>query len=168
MSKPLFAQIGQISMVVPDVYEAAKAWNDKYGIGPWKFLHFDKNCMSDLIAYGKSVDDLPLDIALCNMFDIEIELLSPKSDVGALADFLKENGSGLHHIAVVTPHNTFAEAKQRAVENGIMNIHGGKDPLGQEFAYMDFRKELGCVIELNDRPDDFHPVEPTEWYPPRD
>ena len=31
----VFKQLGQISMVVEDVMETAKIWNDEYGIGPW-------------------------------------------------------------------------------------------------------------------------------------
>lgn len=36
----VFKQLGQISMVVEDVMETAKIWNDEYGIGPWGFLHY--------------------------------------------------------------------------------------------------------------------------------
>ena len=89
---PLFSKIGQISMVVPDVREYAKRWNDDYGVGPWKFLHFDKTCMTGMTVYGKPVEELDVDIALCNMFDIELELLAPRSEASALADFCVNMG----------------------------------------------------------------------------
>ena len=163
--KPVFAQIGQISMVVDDVMKYAKRWNDDYGIGPWHFLHFTEKNMSKMTVHGKPVE-YAMDIALCNMYEnIEIELIAPKDDRSAYAEFLREKGPGIHHIAMVTPHNTFSVAVKMLKENGIEHIQGGADPMGQEFAYYDLTKELGCIIELNDRPDDFHPLPPEECYP---
>ena len=104
----VFKQLGQISMVVEDVMETAKIWNDEYGIG---------------------------------------------------------HGPGIHHIAFVTPHGTFNVAKEMLERKGIEHAQGGKDPMGQEFAYYNLCKQLGCFIELNDRPDDFHPLPPEEQYP---
>ena len=161
----IFAELGQISMIVEDVYACSKNWNDQYGIGPWHFLHFTEDNMTDMTVHGKLVE-YAMDIALCNMYNnIEIELIAPKDDRSAYAEFLKEHGPGLHHLAFVTPHGTFTLAKEMLLENNIEHIQGGKDPMGQEFAYFDLTKELGCFIELNDRPDDFHPLPPDETYP---
>ena len=44
----VFKQLGQISMVVEDVMETAKIWNDEYGIGPWGFLHFTEENMTSI------------------------------------------------------------------------------------------------------------------------
>lgn len=164
---PLFPKIGQISMVVDDVYAYAKRWNDDYGIGPWKFLHFDKTNMTGM-THNEEPAELEVDIALCNMFEnIELELLAPKDGNSALAEHLREHGPGLHHLAVVTPNNTFGDVYATLKNQGILNVQGAFDPLGQESAYMDMRKELGCFIELNDRPDDFVPLDGEEWYPPK-
>ena len=161
----VFQRLGQISMIVEDVYETAKIWNEKFGIGPWGFLHFTEDNMTDMTVHGKPVE-YAMDIALCNMYDnIEIELIAPKDERSAYAEFLREKGPGLHHIAFVTPHGTFRDARKMLDESGVKFIQGGKDPMGQEFAYYDLVKELGCFIELNDRPDDFHPLPPEEKYP---
>lgn len=49
----VFKQLGQISMVVEDVMETAKIWNDEYGIGPWGFLHFTEENMTSMSVHGK-------------------------------------------------------------------------------------------------------------------
>lgn len=161
----VFKQLGQISMVVEDVMETAKIWNDEYGIGPWGFLHFTEENMTSMSVHGKNVP-YAMDIALCNMHpNIEIELIAPKDDRSIYAEFLREHGPGIHHIAFVTPHGTFNVAKEMLERKGIEHAQGGKDPMGQEFAYYNLCKQLGCFIELNDRPDDFHPLPPEEQYP---
>ncbi len=163
--KPMFGQIGQISMIVDDVLAYAKRWNDDYGIGPWHFLHFTEENMTNMTVHGNE-EAYAMDIALCNMYDnIEIELIAPRDERSAYAEFLREHGPGLHHIAMVTPHGGFTEVKRQLEKNNIAHIQGGSDPMGQEFAYYDLTAELGCIIELNDRPDDFQPLPPEECYP---
>ena len=92
----VFKQLGQISMVVEDVMETAKIWNDEYGIGPWGFLHFTEENMTSMSVHGKNVP-YAMDIALCNMYpNIEIELIAPKDDRSIYAEFLREHGPGIH------------------------------------------------------------------------
>ena len=161
----IFKELGQISIIVEDVFETAKIWNDEYGIGPWGFLHFNEENMEIMKVHGKDVP-FAMDIALCNAYpNIEIELIAPKDDKSIYAEFLREHGPGLHHIAFVTPHGTFKDAKIMLENKGIEHAMGGADPMKQEFAYYDMRNQLGCYIELNDRPDDFCPLPPEEQYP---
>ena len=164
--KPLFPRIGQISMIVDDVLAYAKRWNDDYGIGPWHFLHFTEENMTDMEVHGKAAE-YAMDIALCNLYDIELELIAPQDDRSAYAEFLRKHGPGLHHLAVVTPEGSYRQLVNTLKEKGNQQIQKGADPIGQEFSYFDLNAQLGLIVELNDRPDDFHPLPPEECYPPR-
>jgi methylmalonyl-CoA/ethylmalonyl-CoA epimerase len=164
--RPLLPKIGQISMIVDDALAYAKRYNDEFGIGPWHFLLFDESNMTGMTVHGKPVK-YAMKIALCNMFDTELELIEPMDDKSAYAEFLKEHGPGLHHLAFVTPNNTYRETYRELQSRNNEMIQGGTDPGGQDFAYFDLTKELGMIIELNDRPDDFHPLPPEDTYPPK-
>ena len=127
--KPLFPRIGQISMIVDDVLAYAKRWNDDYGIGPWHFLHFTEENMTDMEVHGKPVE-YAMDIALCNLYDIELELIAPKDDRSAYAEFLRKHGPGLHHLAVVTPEGSYHHLVNTLKEKGNQQIQKGADPMG--------------------------------------
>ena len=46
--KPMVPNIGQMSMIVDNALEYAKRYNDVFGIGLWRFLHFDEKNMTGM------------------------------------------------------------------------------------------------------------------------
>lgn len=58
------------------------------------------------------------------------ELIEPKSDNSIYADFLKEHGPGLHHIALSTKNanskENYEEVMQKMAAQGINEIQGGE------------------------------------------
>lgn len=151
-------------MIVDNVYAYAKRWNDDYGVGPWHFLHFTPDNMTGMEVHGRPVE-YAMDIALCNMYDIELELIAPKDDRSAYAVYLRDHGPSLHHLAIESPEGTYHDLVTTLKEKGNEQIQVGHDPMGQQFSYFDLNPQLGVVLELNDRPDEFQPLPPLEHYP---
>ncbi len=160
----IFSKIDQISIMVYDAYATAKKWNDEFGIGPWIFLNFDENNMSKQKFHGKEAK-YAMKIALCSSLGVEIELIEPKNDDNIYAEFLKEHGQGLHHIAMKMPGNDFKGTCKKLDEMGFECIMSGADPSGEDLAYYDLREALGFIVEMNDRNENFVPVPPDDVYP---
>ena len=73
---------GHIGLVVKDLDASVKTWSSLLGIGPWTIR--DVGALK--LAFGK-------------LGDVEFELIPPVKDGTLWADFLKDNGEGLHHLS---------------------------------------------------------------------
>lgn len=165
--KPMFSSIDQVSIIVNDALETAKKWNDDFGVGPWYFLNFDETNMTKQKFHGKPVK-YAMKIALCSFYEVELELIEPKDPNSSYAEFLREHGQGIHHIAMKTPDNVFKETCEELDSRGFECVQSGADPNGEDLVYYDLREELGFIVELNDRDENFVPVPPDECYPKKE
>lgn len=163
MQKPVFTKLLQICVVVDDIDAYMKRYNDEYGIGPWIVLNFNKDTVSGMTVNGKR-EDYSMKLALCEFLNVQWELIQPTSDNSIYAEFLKKNGPGLHHVAFDT--QGYKQAMKDLASRGFEEIQGGTDLGGMHFSYLDLTKDLGLIVELYDRPDDFVPPPPERVYPP--
>lgn len=157
--EPKIKKILQICMVVDDVKKYVKKWNDAYGIGPWTFLHFDETTLDE-----QRIDGAPakwgIDMALCDALNVQIELIEPLYGDTTYAQFLKEHGPGLHHLAVEPTDGFPAWAdflKERGKDQFVI---GGKEMGAQgarQFEYVDLRDDLGAILETYHDTDGFEP-----------
>lgn len=163
--KPLFTKIMQIGMVVKNCDEAVKKWADDYGIGPWKIYEFNPDTVSNMILRGKKVD-YAMRLALCdNLGGVQWELIEPKDDKSLYAEFLKEHGQGLHHVAFDC--DDYKDTVKFYEDRGLPVFQGGTWE-GMTYTYLDSEKDLGLIAEIYDLAPDFDWPEPVAVYPPRD
>ncbi|MDL2293008.1 VOC family protein [Ruminococcaceae bacterium OttesenSCG-928-D13] len=144
--EPQITKLLQLGIIVEDVEETIRHYDEDYGIGPWKRSTFDKENFPDLTIDGKPSDMKAL-FAFCDAFGMEIELIQPVTE-SAYKTWLDEHGPGLHHIAAITEggfDKALARHKQLTGKDPWVR---GQSSIGMDFAYLDLSKELGLFIEL--------------------
>ena len=163
VSAPIFNKVLQIAVVVKNCDEAVRRYADGYGIGPWSTYEFNPDTVSDMIIRGKHVD-YAMRLALCDIGGVQWELIEPKDDKSIYAEFLKEHGEGLHHIAFgVEDYDKtmkFFTAKGK-------NVFQGGTWEGLTYTYLDSREDLGVIAEIYKIVPEFKWPEPVGVYPPK-
>lgn len=155
MKNPVFTEITQICSVVEDIFESVKIYNDVYGIGPWRIYEFDSEHIINWEVHEKPEKFCFL-AALCNSCNIEIELIQPLDNVGPFAEFLKQHGSGLHHI-LIKRGNSYEKTMKLLKERDVEVLGSAKfASSNMTFLYPDTTKDLGLIMEFVDT--DYKPV----------
>jgi methylmalonyl-CoA/ethylmalonyl-CoA epimerase len=139
-----FTKVIQLAFVVKDLDEAIKIYADKYGIGPWKISEISSETVDDLYKHD-NVTDFAYKVAMCDIGDLEWELVQPLDDKSIYADFLKKKGPGLHHVAFGVKNydqavTNLKEKGQKVLSSGNWN--------GIRFAHFATEDDLDFVIEL--------------------
>lgn len=162
MSNPLFTNILQVGIVVKDLDEAVKRYWHQYGIGPWAIYDFNPKTVKEMIIHGKPAQ-YSMRLAMTFVGNVEIELMEPKDDMSIYAEFLKEHGEGLHHLAVDTPgYNQTVDFFEK---KGLDVLQGGLWETSR-YSYFDTLNDLGFITEIYDEDPDFQYPEPDAIYPP--
>jgi len=147
MKKAAIKKILQIGIVVKDIEKSVKTYEDIYGIGPWQILGSDgSTIVREMKVYGE-IKNYSIKVAMCNVGDVEIELLQPIDDISDHSRFLKEHGEGIHHLAVQEDKTEFnkiiKEQKIPEITSGIIDGFG-------KYMYFDTRNDLGFITETYD------------------
>jgi len=144
MDKPVFSAITQVSMVVDDVDAYVKRY-EEYGIEPWGVMDIGPEYVNDMTSHDERID-YRTRVALCDCFDVQIELIQPLDDNSEYASFLKANGSGIHHICLDADDidEALGFIKKR---NGDATLLTG-DSNSSYYEYIDIQKDLGFRAEL--------------------
>ena len=171
--KPFFVQTTQIGVVVKDLDATLKTYVEKYGIGPWVVYTFSNDNVESLQVGGKPVDHT-MKLALCNIGNTQWELIEPLDDKTCYAQFIKEHGEGIHHVAVGV--DNIEEYYKFCAEKNIFPIQSGIF-LGENgtkfiYDYRDTLEDLKVIVELHGPDDNFEMPAPQYVYPegpmPRD
>lgn len=141
--KPVFKKVLQVGLVVSNVDEAVKKY-EQFGIGPWKIREYGPSNISNLTVRGERVD-FSLRAAFAKIGEVEMELIEPLDDKSIYAQFLKQHGEGLHHLAMDI--DGFEKTITLFESKGVGVLQSGTG-----FAYLDSEKELSFIAELYDRP----------------
>ncbi len=138
----------QVGFIVRDIEKSKKKFAE--------FLGLPEPPVSEAGKYeitGTTVNGEPAPEAnsLLAFFDVgpnvQIELIQPNGVKSTWQDFLDEHGEGMHHIAF---HIKGMDQKILACEEmGIQCVQRGKYGNAKgEYAYMDARDDLKCIVEL--------------------
>ncbi len=149
MGDRMFTKVIQIAFVVRDLDAAVGTYSKVYGIGPWKISEISSNTVEDLYKHD-SRTDFSYRVAMCDIGDLEWELVQPLDDGSIYSDFLKEKGPGLHHVAFATDDYDKAGDAMRSGGKRVLSS-GNWD--GLRFAHFDTEDDLGFVLELFKFPD---------------
>ncbi|NMA33639.1 MAG: VOC family protein [Clostridiaceae bacterium] len=140
--------VTQVGFIVRDIEKAKRKFAEFLGVEPPP--HFDGGKYE---VTGTTVEGRPAPDANCLLafFDVgpnvQIELIQPNGAKSTWQDFLDTYGEGIHHIAFNVKN---MDSKVKACEDfGMKCLQRGRYGDGNgEYAYMDARSELKCIIEL--------------------
>ena len=125
-------KISHIGIVVPDIDGALNFWQDALGL---KLDHIE-----DVQAQKSVVAFLPAG-------ESEIELVKPTSDDSGVAKFLKERGSGMHHLCFEV--DDLEEMLSDLKGKGVRLINETPVEMeGRKAAFIHPKSSNGVLVEL--------------------
>lgn len=160
--KPIFMDVLQVAVVVKNLDEAVRTYYDEYGIGPWAIYEFNPETVKDMIIRDKR-EDYAMRLALCNIGKVQWELIEPKDDKSIYAEFLREHGEGLHHVAFAV--EDYDKAMEFFRSKGHKILQGGTWH-GFIYTYLTTEKDLKFIAEIYKPPEEFKWPKPDAVYPP--
>ena len=161
MNKPIFKDVLQVAVVVKNLDEAVKKYADEYGIGPWTIYEFNSETVKDMIIRDKR-EDYAMRLALCNIGNVQWELIEPEDDKSIYAEFLRTHGEGLHHVAFGV--EDYEKAMKFFRSKGHKVLQGGTWH-GFTYTYLTTEKDLKCIAEIYNVPVGFKWPKPDAIYP---
>jgi methylmalonyl-CoA/ethylmalonyl-CoA epimerase len=159
--KPIFTGVLQIAVVVKDLDESMKKYWEEYGIGPWTIYTFDPSTVSDMIIRNERMD-YAMRLALTDIDGVQWELIEPLDEKSIYAEFLKEHGEGLHHVAFGV--DNYDEAMAAFKGKGIGVLQAGTWH-GLTYTYLESEDTLSMIAEIYDMPEGFEFPPPEATYP---
>jgi len=125
-------KINHVAVVVGDVDEALKFWQDAMGIQ----LHH----LEDVPSQKAQVAFLPVG-------ESEVELVKPTSDDSGVAKFLAERGGGMHHLCFEV--DDIEGMLSMLKEKGVRLINEAPVELpGRKLAFVHPKSTGGVLVEL--------------------
>lgn len=148
--EPEFKRFMQIGIIVRNVDEAIKNY-EALGMGPWEVttMRNDVPPFDDITFDGEALPESGpvMKTAMMTCYGFELELIEPIADT-IYMKWLKEHGSGLHHVAFDTKTEHKELLKQCKEKTGKEPWVRGKGIGGlMDFTYLDLREELGLIVE---------------------
>jgi methylmalonyl-CoA/ethylmalonyl-CoA epimerase len=114
--------ITQISIAVRDVYETMQNYWHVLGIGPWDVLDIRPPVFHHRTYHGKKANHT-FRCAICQMGNLEFELLQTLSGDTYYDDFIRESGEGISHVNFTV--DNVAEVSRIMKEEGFDILQGG-------------------------------------------
>jgi methylmalonyl-CoA/ethylmalonyl-CoA epimerase len=150
MESPRLPELFHIGWVVRDCAAAQQELAARLGAGP--FLSMGEESVFDqTLVHGKPVP-FALKIAMGQLGGVLLELLQPLDDRSPHAEFLKERGEGMHHLAYVVADFDDQLAAMRAADPAAELLVDGTGPANPfRWVYVSGGNAHGTVIELWER-----------------
>jgi methylmalonyl-CoA/ethylmalonyl-CoA epimerase len=141
-STPLFSHLTHIGLVVRDARKTANLLSSLWGVGPWNIFEASTSRENMLIG-----EPFRLVVGQASMGTSLLEIIEPVGDGSLWANFLRDKGEGLHHLAYSTPKwNEVTETlKARGSRMVVLGVVGG-----QRFAYFEPTQPGGLILELGE------------------
>lgn len=128
-------KLDHIGIVVKNLHETAAAFENAIGLP-----------LEETESYKEM-----LNIGFVPVGSMDIEFLEPTTSEGLNADFLKNHGEGVHHIAFEVEDLDAAMAK--AIKNGARVILGPTEGArGKRIVFLDGITLGGTIVELLESP----------------
>ena len=132
MQHNVFRSLDHLAIVVADTEEALKTWRDRLGLQ---------------VLQTEEVNDATVRLTLLDLGNTKLQLVEPLVDDHPLQDWLRKNGSGLHHFCFEVEDVADAQQSLRASDIATApNIHQGMD--GNRALFLDAAGTDGVVVEL--------------------
>jgi methylmalonyl-CoA/ethylmalonyl-CoA epimerase len=127
-----FLGLDHLAIVVPDTDEALKIWRDKLGFP---------------LLYSEVVNNGAVRLTHLDLGNTHLQLVEPLAVDHPLHEWLRQNGSGLHHFCLKVPD--VAEAKVELPKVGLSvapKIHQGTQ--GKRALFLDRSATQGVQVEI--------------------
>lgn len=161
-TKPVFNKLLQVAVVVSNLEDAMKKYWEEYGIGPWAIYTFDPSTVNHMVIRDESTE-YAMRLALTTIGDVGWELIEPLDDKSIYAEFLRNHGEGLHHVAFDVDDYDKTLAAFR--DKGIGVLQGGTFS-GMTYTYLDTTDTLSTIVEIySQKPSEFQGPPPEAVFP---
>lgn len=128
-------RLDHIGIVVKNLHKTAAAFENAIGLP-----------LEEVENYKEM-----LNVGFVPVGSMDIEFLEPTTSEGLNADFLKDNGEGVHHIAFEVEDLDAAVAN--AVRNGVRVLLGPTEGArGKRIVFLDGISLGGTIVELLESP----------------
>lgn len=146
MSASANSVIVQIGIVVPSVDAAVNNYATLLGITDWNinYVDTDHGKGRNFRVGGKEVA-VKAKIAWAKIGEIELELIEPQDDSSIYAEYLRNNGPGVHHLMFGT--DNYQHTVEEMHRHGVKRIASG-ELQATEFQLFDTRQMLGTISEF--------------------
>jgi 4-hydroxyphenylpyruvate dioxygenase-like putative hemolysin len=138
-NKPVFEKVDQVGIVVRNVDECVKLYEQFLGEGAFSVVEGEApSTLGDgreVIVKGK--------LAFAQVGPIQLELIEIKQGPSLHLDFLKKHGEGIHHLGMYT--STFDKDLEQFRKRGIGILQRGQSL--RRYAYMDTKPFVLELIE---------------------
>ena len=143
---PDFGEMLQIGIVTDDLEKSVEQFR-LFGFDTWEPMTFDSDLFPGMLVDGKE-GELKLSIAVCRHENTEFELIQPLSE-GVFMDWLREHGTGIHHIAF-KPKDGYGQFMEDYEKLGCGSVIDVSFPgTDRGFTYLNTLKPLGFYTEIH-------------------
>lgn len=129
----MFKNLDHLAIVVADTQEALKIWRDRFGLP---------------VLFSEAVNDNSILLTHLDLGNTHLQLVEPLTEDHPLQDWLKTNGSGLHHfcLAVDDVSQAVEQAQILGLPAGQPQPHQGTR--GKRALFLDTAPTGGIPVEL--------------------
>ena len=153
-NNPKLDKIFQIGILVKNLDEVKKNYEEVLGIGPWSEPGIMSGKKMPLSINGVPFEDDFFKVTMLHRYGFEIELIEPIGDT-PLKQWVDKHGNGLHHVDFRLNGVEYEEFLKKVAEmKGEDTWLRGTGFGGRmDFSYLDLTEELGMYVEVKpDRP----------------
>ena len=125
-------RVNHLGIIVEDLDEAVRSFTERLGL-----------TLDHIEPYG---DELQIAFLPCG--DTLVELIEPRTEAGSNADYLKENGPGIQHVAFEV--EDLEAALSELAERGVKPLGDAPTPGagGTRIAFLEPQAFGGILVEL--------------------
>ncbi len=146
--KEMFSKFVQIGVVVADLDKTIRHLTEIFGIGPFRVIDWPPEGHSDIqkFYYGQP-GKFSARMAFTELGSVELELIQPLDGESIWADFLREQGGGIHHLRFNV--DALEPVQDYLAQNGIVSAqHGSGIRPGTTWMNFASEEKVGFVIEV--------------------
>jgi len=94
---PVFKGISQVGIVVDNLKEKIRKYEDTYNIGPWHIEEYNSDNIKDMFVY-ENRKDYSMKIAFCVLGNIQFKLIEPLDESIYSEFYNRYEGKLIHHL----------------------------------------------------------------------
>ncbi|NQD95009.1 hypothetical protein HP532_20370 [Pseudomonas sp. CrR25] len=146
MSRAAVSAVLQVGVVVADLDASLRQYRELLGLDGWQQAQVDtvRGLGRNFQLRGQGVQ-VKARIAWLQLGNLELELIQPQDEHSLYAEFLREQGPGVHHLLLAPAGDT--DLSERLQARGIPLLAQGELQQSR-FQLFDCRQALGLICEI--------------------
>lgn len=137
----------QVGIVVRDAEATVRAWTERFNLPPPRFVDWPppNRDLEKTMTYHGQPGNFKMRLAFIETGTFQLEFIEPLEGDNIYADFLAEQGEGLHHILFEVDD---PEAVAAGLGAPILQSGGSTLRPGALWTYLETQEMLGCMLEF--------------------